>query len=60
MTLCVKCMERSDLTNTYMHYLTGGKTDTVHNQQLVLWAHCNLGSPKSSLSISEHLGVTSH
>ena len=48
------------LTNTYMHYLTRGKTDTVHNQQLVLWAHCNLGSPKSSLSISEHLGVTSH
>ena len=31
-----------------------------HIQRLVLGAHCNLGSTKSSLSISEHLSVTSH
>ena len=35
-------------------------TDTRHIQRLVLGAHYNLGSTKSSLSISEHLGVTSH
>ena len=32
----------------------GSKTDTAHNQRLVPWAYCNLGSPKSSLCISEH------
>ena len=35
-------------------------TQTGHIQRLVLGAHYNLGSTKSSLSISEHLGVTSH
>ena len=33
---------------------------TGHMQRLVLRAHYNLGSAKSSLSISEHLSVTSH
>ena len=35
-------------------------TQTGHMQRLVLRAHYNLGSAKSSHSISEHLGVTSH
>ena len=35
-------------------------TQTGQLQQLVLWAHYNLGATKSSLSISGHLGVTSH
>ena len=31
-----------------------------NKQRAVLRAYCNLGSPKSTLSISEHLGVASH
>ena len=27
----------------------------AHNQRLVPWAYCNLGAPKSSLSVGEHL-----
>ena len=32
----------SDQSNTYTPQ-AGGNTDAVHNQRLVLWAHCNLG-----------------
>ena len=33
----------------------------LHNvRRMVLWACCNLGAPKSSLSISKHLGMASH
>ena len=35
-------------------------TQTGNMQRLVLRAHYNLGSAKSSLSISEHLGLMSH
>ena len=41
--------------NSYTH-----NTQIGHIQRLVLGAHHNLGSTKSPLSISEHLGVTSH
>ena len=43
-------------THTYIHsLLAANKTDEIHNQRVVLWARCSLGSTKSSLSISEHL-----
>ena len=31
----------------------GSKTPAAHNQRLVLWAYCNLGSPTSSLCIRD-------
>ena len=46
--------------NKHMHTAGRKHNNTAHNQRLVLLAHCNLGSPKSSLSNSEQIGVASH
>ena len=51
--------QSSALTHTSVQP-AGGTTDAAHNQRLALWAHCNLGSPNSSLPISEHAHVPTH
>ena len=49
---CANCSADQDPTLTHP---THSNPQTGHIQRLVLGAHCNLRSTKSSLSISEHL-----
>ena len=57
---CLQVLQRKLQRKPGQDTSTGNTQTGTMQQRLVLRAHYNLGSAKSSLSISEHLGVKSH